>query len=111
MSKMTDQAADDPVEFLRNLSVDALESQRAELAKKLFGQPSADRAGVIASYMDCTKKPGDAAKGKAVFQTKDDPDFQAILKTFEPTTKMLRDNPRQDMPGAQPSCECNRGRI
>ena len=35
MSKMTDQAADDPVEFLRNLSVDALESQRAELAKKL----------------------------------------------------------------------------
>jgi putative heme-binding domain-containing protein len=41
----------------------------AELAKKLFGQPSADRAAVIASYMDCTKKLGDAAKGKAVFQT------------------------------------------
>jgi len=41
----------------------------AELAKKLFGQPSADRAAVIASYMDCTKKPGDAAKGKVVFQT------------------------------------------
>ncbi|MBX7211080.1 MAG: DUF1080 domain-containing protein, partial [Verrucomicrobiaceae bacterium] len=41
----------------------------AELAKKLFGQPSADRAAVIASYMDSTKKLGDAAKGKAVFQT------------------------------------------
>ena len=41
----------------------------AELAKKLFGQPSADRAAVIASYMDCTKTLGDAAKGKAVFST------------------------------------------
>ena len=40
-----------------------------DLAVKLFGQPSADRAAVIASYMDCTKKLGDAAKGKAVFQT------------------------------------------
>ena len=40
-----------------------------DLAVKLFGQPSADRAAVIASYMDCTKKPGDSAKGKAVFQT------------------------------------------
>lgn len=38
-----------------------------DLAVKLFGQPSGDRAAVIASYMDCTKKPGDAAKGKAVF--------------------------------------------
>jgi putative heme-binding domain-containing protein len=40
-----------------------------DLAVKLFGQPSADRAAVIASYIDCTKKLGDAAKGKAVFQT------------------------------------------
>ncbi|MDB6117225.1 MAG: rane-bound dehydrogenase domain protein [Verrucomicrobiaceae bacterium] len=40
-----------------------------DLAVKLFGEPSADRATVIASYMDSTKKPGDAAKGKAVFQT------------------------------------------
>jgi hypothetical protein len=49
--------------------------------------------------------------GKPVFQNKEDPDYQAVLKTFEPTTKMLRDNPRQDMPGAQPSGTCNRGRI
>jgi hypothetical protein len=49
--------------------------------------------------------------GKPVFQNKEDPDYQAILKTFEPTTKMLRDNPRQDMPGALPSSACNRGRI
>ena len=40
-----------------------------DLAVKLFGQPSVDRAAVIASYMDCSKKPGDAAKGKAVFST------------------------------------------
>lgn len=40
-----------------------------DLAVKLFGQPSADRAAVIASYMDCTKKPGDSAKGKVVFQS------------------------------------------
>ena len=40
-----------------------------DLAVKLFGQPSADRAAVIASYMESTKKPGDSAKGKAVFQT------------------------------------------
>ena len=40
-----------------------------ELAKKLFGQPSADRAAVITSYMESTKKLGDSAKGKAVFQS------------------------------------------
>ncbi len=40
-----------------------------DLAVKLFGEPSADRAAVIASYMESTKKPGDARKGKAVFQT------------------------------------------
>jgi putative heme-binding domain-containing protein len=38
-----------------------------DLAVKLFGQPSQDRAAVIASYMDCITKLGDAAKGKAVF--------------------------------------------
>lgn len=40
-----------------------------DLAVKLFGQPSGDRAAVISSYMDCAKKTGDAAKGKAVFST------------------------------------------
>ncbi len=40
-----------------------------DLAVKLFGQPSGDRAAVIASYMECTKKLGDAKKGQAVFAT------------------------------------------
>lgn len=40
-----------------------------DLAVKLFGQPSGDRAAVITSYMDCSKKLGDAEKGKAVFST------------------------------------------
>jgi putative heme-binding domain-containing protein len=38
-----------------------------DLAVKLFGQPSQDRAAVIAKYMDVLKKPGSAAKGQAVF--------------------------------------------
>lgn len=40
-----------------------------DLAVKLFGQPSGDRAAVITSYMDCSKKLGNAEKGKAVFAT------------------------------------------
>ena len=40
-----------------------------DLAVKLFGQPSEDRAGVIASYMDCITLPGDAKRGQAVFST------------------------------------------
>lgn len=38
-----------------------------ELAKKLFGQPSEDRAKVIADYMECTTGGGDADKGREVF--------------------------------------------
>jgi putative membrane-bound dehydrogenase-like protein len=40
-----------------------------DLAVKLFGQPSEDRAGVITSYMDATKLHGDAQRGQAVFST------------------------------------------
>jgi len=46
--------------------------------------------------------------GRAVFQDTDDPDYQAILATFEPIGRMLSERPRMDMPGAQPSCEVNR---
>lgn len=35
--------------------------------------------------------------GKAVFPSKDDPDYQAILKTFEPVSALIRSNPREDM--------------
>ncbi len=46
--------------------------------------------------------------GKAVFQGKDDPDYQAILATFKPTEQMLAATPRMDMPGGQPSSEVSR---
>jgi putative heme-binding domain-containing protein len=40
-----------------------------DLAVKLFGQPSGDRAAVLANYMEATKKPGDPTRGKAVFSS------------------------------------------
>ncbi len=49
--------------------------------------------------------------GKAVFSDTSDADYQAILKAFEPTLKMLQEKPRQDMPGSKPAETCNRGRI
>lgn len=41
--------------------------EMADLAKKLFGEASSDRAAVVASYLDAVKHPGDAKKGQAVF--------------------------------------------
>jgi len=38
--------------------------------------------------------------GRPIFQSASDSDYQAILKTFEPTTRALREKPRIDMPGA-----------
>jgi hypothetical protein len=46
---------------------------------------------------------GSGACSKAVFATTSDPDYQAILKTFEPTAAMLKARPRDDMPGAKPA--------
>ncbi|MBI5388014.1 MAG: discoidin domain-containing protein [Verrucomicrobia bacterium] len=46
---------------------------------------------------------GSGACGKPVFQDATDPDYQAILKTFEPITAMLRVRPRLDMPGGKPA--------
>jgi mono/diheme cytochrome c family protein len=44
--------------------------------------------------------------GKAVFVDKNDPDYQKLLKLFEPITQVLEENPRQDMPGShRPDCE------
>ncbi len=43
--------------------------EMTDLAKKLFGEASSDRAAVVEKYMDCTKMPGDAKKGQAVFAT------------------------------------------
>jgi hypothetical protein len=43
--------------------------------------------------------------GKAIFASKDDPDYKAIVKTFDPVIKLYTDQPRMDMPGAKlPAC-------
>jgi len=40
---------------------------------------------------------GTEACGRAVFESPDDPDYRAILATFEPITKLLQAQPRMDM--------------
>lgn len=40
-----------------------------ELASKIFGSPSGDRAAVITAYHDAVKTKGDSAKGQQVFAT------------------------------------------
>ncbi|MBL7152104.1 MAG: PD40 domain-containing protein [Phycisphaerae bacterium] len=44
--------------------------------------------------------------GTAVFESTQDPDYQAILKTFEPLGKMLEKQPRMDMAGAKAPTPC-----
>jgi hypothetical protein len=46
--------------------------------------------------------------GKPIFADTDDADYQAILRTFEPVAAMLKERPRDDMPGAKPALTCNR---
>jgi len=43
--------------------------EMADLAKKLFGEASSDRAAVVKDYMVATTMKGDAKKGQAVFAT------------------------------------------
>jgi hypothetical protein len=35
--------------------------------------------------------------GKPIFESKDDPDYQAIRKLFDPIEQMIKDAPREDM--------------
>jgi hypothetical protein len=44
---------------------------------------------------------GSGVCGKAVFQTTADPDYQAILRSFDPVLAELRERPRTDMAGAK----------
>ena len=46
---------------------------------------------------------GSGACGQPIFKDTTDPDYQAILRTFAPIEKMLKDNPRDDMPGSKPA--------
>jgi hypothetical protein len=42
--------------------------------------------------------------GEPIFRDKNDPDYQAVLKTFEPVAKLMAERPRMDMPNPAPSC-------
>jgi hypothetical protein len=53
---------------------------------------------------------GRATCGKGVFETKDDPDYKAILDTFGPVVDMLIKKPRMDMLGARPAPDVCRDR-
>jgi len=44
--------------------------------------------------------------GQPVFATRDDPDYQAVLKTFLPIHELMKRTPRMDMPGALPAPCC-----
>jgi hypothetical protein len=46
--------------------------------------------------------------GQAVFEDRGDPDYQAILKTFQPNLALLEEHPRMDMPGARPAPDVSR---
>jgi hypothetical protein len=46
---------------------------------------------------------GSGACGKTVFASNEDPDYQAILATFDPVLSELNARPRMDMPGARPA--------
>ena len=51
-----------------------------------------------------SKPAGGSGKcGKPVFASKTDPDYKAILATFQPLLAQLAKTPRMDMPGAKPS--------
>ena len=40
---------------------------------------------------------GTQACGRAIFESTDDPDYQAILETFKPIHAIMRTHPREDM--------------
>ncbi len=46
--------------------------------------------------------------GESIFANRNDPDYQAILQTFDPILAELRTTPRMDMPGAVTALNVNR---
>jgi hypothetical protein len=51
------------------------------------------------------KAGGTESCGVPVFPSKDDPDYQRILRTFNVIGKQVEQRPRMDMPGAHSSCD------
>ena len=52
---------------------------------------------------------GTGVCGTSVFTSTQDPDYQAVLKTFNPIHALMRERPRMDMPGAQAASCCQTG--
>lgn len=52
---------------------------------------------------------GTGACGAAVFVSTRDPDYQAVLDTFDPIHALMKERPRMDMPGAQAAACCETG--
>jgi hypothetical protein len=50
---------------------------------------------------------GSGACGRPIFRDAGDPDYQAVLKTFEPIAAAMREKPREDMPGAVADAHIN----
>jgi hypothetical protein len=48
------------------------------------------------------KSAGGTERCGAIFADKNDPDYQKILQTFNPTTKSIKQQPRIDMPNGKP---------
>jgi len=71
--------------------------------------PLAKAAGGRGSCKAKPKPDALSAEPVAVFASKDDPDYQLLLKCFDPLRAMLAAKPRMDMPGAQAAkvnCSC-----
>jgi hypothetical protein len=46
---------------------------------------------------------GSGACGKEIFASQEDPDYQTLLRTFDPVIQLLQQRPRMDMAGAEPA--------
>ncbi|MBC8373386.1 MAG: hypothetical protein ISS69_17255 [Phycisphaerae bacterium] len=58
-------------------------------------------AGVEVDYPEEPQQRAGERAEKTIFKSKGDPDYQAICKTFEPTTELMRAKPRLDFPGSK----------
>ena len=56
-----------------------------------------------------TQAGGTGICSEPVFQSVDDPDYQAVLNTFTPIHELMKQRPRMDMPGAQAATCCQSG--
>ncbi len=73
---------------------------RIRLPRKVYTRITNPRLNTFLTAPLSRSAGGTEACGKIVFKTTDDPDYQAILKTFRPIAELIEKTPRMDMPGA-----------